>query len=79
LTPKKSDACGSLALSADKHCLLWGCGNKNIFDFQWYSRFTCASLGGRVPLSAQKKEQFIRLLFFCAVPAPILIFPPTSL
>ena len=50
----------------NKECGLWGCEDRNIFDFQRYPRFTCASLGGRVPLSALQKELFTRQLFFCA-------------
>ena len=52
---QKNEACGSLALSADKNCLLWGCRNKKIFDFQRYSRFTSLPLGSRVPLYTQKR------------------------
>ena len=33
----------------NKEYCLWGCGDRNIFDFQRYPRFACASLGGRVP------------------------------
>ena len=36
----------------NKEYCLWGCGDRNIFDFQRYSRFTSLSLGGQVPLSA---------------------------
>ena len=60
----------------NKECGLWGCEDRNIFDFQRYPRFTCASLGGRVPLSALQKKLFTRQLFFCAVSATIFTFPP---
>ena len=64
----------------NKECSLWGCEDRNIFDFQRYPRFTCASLGGRVPLSALQKELFTRQLFFCAhTPQPYWHSLQTSL
>ena len=50
--PHKNQSLSACSPCMPIRSIVGGCGNKNIFDFQRYSRFTSLSLGGQVPLSA---------------------------
>ncbi|MBQ5358456.1 MAG: hypothetical protein IIU61_03345, partial [Alistipes sp.] len=66
LSPKKNEACGSLAFSADKNCLLWGCGNKK-YLFSKAFPLHLATARRSSPFIRIKKEQLKNCSFFISV------------
>ena len=78
LAYKKNEACGSLALSADKVCLWWGCGDKRYLIFKGIpaSPALRSAVESLHPHFKNRAVSFDRSIFLCGYSAVIFTFPP---